>query len=176
MKCPIEYGLHLFISLADFLSLAVLLLFSRLIVSYSFVTPWTVAHQAPPSIGFSRQEYWSGFPFPSSSLLPALKCTAPGEFWEGRIYLFFFFLFFKMIESKREIFKTAQFVISPLWSLLSPINREHCAPTTVCIYPVKVLFTIYDHCFSAHLPSPINLEGRNCILIAVVLSSAYYCV
>ena len=27
--------------------------------------PWTVAHQAPPSIGFSRQEYWSGLPFPS---------------------------------------------------------------------------------------------------------------
>ena len=30
-----------------------------------FVTPWTVAHQAPPSMGFSRQEYWSGLPFPS---------------------------------------------------------------------------------------------------------------
>ena len=27
--------------------------------------PWTVAHQAPPSMGFSRQEYWSGLPFPS---------------------------------------------------------------------------------------------------------------
>ena len=30
-----------------------------------FATPWTVAYQAPPSTGFSRQEYWSGFPFPS---------------------------------------------------------------------------------------------------------------
>jgi len=28
-----------------------------------FVTPWTVAHQAPPSMEFSRQEYWSGLPF-----------------------------------------------------------------------------------------------------------------
>ena len=28
-------------------------------------TPWTAAHQAPPSMGFSRQEYWSGFPLPS---------------------------------------------------------------------------------------------------------------
>ena len=28
-------------------------------------TPWTAAHQAPPSLGFSRQEYWSGLPFPS---------------------------------------------------------------------------------------------------------------
>ena len=35
-----------------------------------FVTPWTVAHQAPPSMGFSRQEYWSGLPFPSPEDLP----------------------------------------------------------------------------------------------------------
>ena len=30
-----------------------------------FATPWTVVYQAPPSMGFSRQEYWSGLPFPS---------------------------------------------------------------------------------------------------------------
>ena len=30
-----------------------------------FKTPWTLAYQAPPSMGFSRQEYWSGLPFPS---------------------------------------------------------------------------------------------------------------
>ena len=35
-----------------------------------FVTPWTVAYQAPPSMGFSRQEYWSGLPFPSPGHLP----------------------------------------------------------------------------------------------------------
>ena len=33
-----------------------------------FVTPWTVAHQATLSMGFSRQEYWSGLPFLSSDL------------------------------------------------------------------------------------------------------------
>ena len=33
-------------------------------------TPWTVSHQAPPSMGFSRQEYWSGLPFPSPGDLP----------------------------------------------------------------------------------------------------------
>ena len=32
--------------------------------------PWAVAHQAPPSMGFSRQEYWSGLPFPSPGYLP----------------------------------------------------------------------------------------------------------
>ena len=35
-----------------------------------FVTPWTVAHQASLSMGFSRQEYWSGLPFPSPEDLP----------------------------------------------------------------------------------------------------------
>ena len=32
-----------------------------------FATPWTAAHQVPPSMGFSRQEYWSGLPLPSPS-------------------------------------------------------------------------------------------------------------
>ena len=35
-----------------------------------FVTPWTVACQAPLSMGFSRQKYWSGLPFPSPGDLP----------------------------------------------------------------------------------------------------------
>ena len=36
------------------------------------VTPWTAAFQAPPSMGFSRQEYWSGVPLPS----PTMKLAA----------------------------------------------------------------------------------------------------
>ena len=39
-----------------------------------FVTPWTAAYQAPPSMGFSRQEYWSGLPSPS-----------PGDLLDPRI-------------------------------------------------------------------------------------------
>ena len=35
-----------------------------------FVTPWTRGHQAPPSMEFSRQEYWSGLPFSSPGDLP----------------------------------------------------------------------------------------------------------
>ena len=34
------------------------------------VTPWTVSHQAPLSMGFSRQEYWSGLPVPAPGDLP----------------------------------------------------------------------------------------------------------
>ena len=39
-------------------------------MSDSFVAPWTVAHQAPLSMGFPRQEYWSGLPLPSPGDLP----------------------------------------------------------------------------------------------------------
>ena len=65
-----------------------------------FATPWTVAYQAPPSMGVSRQEYWSGVPFPSpnicTQLCPTLcspvESTLPGssaheifrqEYWSG---------------------------------------------------------------------------------------------
>ena len=44
-----------------------------------FVTPWTVAYQAPLSTGFSRPEYWSGEPFPSPGDLPdpGIECASP---------------------------------------------------------------------------------------------------
>ena len=35
-----------------------------------FATPWTITYQVPPSMGFSRQEYWSGLPFPTPGNLP----------------------------------------------------------------------------------------------------------
>ena len=41
-----------------------------------FATPWIVAHQAPPSMGFSRQEYWNRLPFPPSADLPAAAAAA----------------------------------------------------------------------------------------------------
>ena len=45
---------------------------SRSVMSRHFATPWTIAYQAPLSMGFSRQGYWSGLPFPSS-----FSCTKP---------------------------------------------------------------------------------------------------
>ena len=45
-------------------------IFKKLSRVWLFVTPWTVAHQAPLSKGFSRQEYWGGLPFPSPWDLP----------------------------------------------------------------------------------------------------------
>ena len=48
-------------------------------MSDSLVTPWTVAHQAPLSMGFPRQEYGSGLPFPSPGdlLNPGIKVMSP---------------------------------------------------------------------------------------------------
>ena len=51
------------------------------------MTRWTLAYQAPPSMGFSRQEYWSGLPFPSPRIEPrspalqagALTSEPPGK-------------------------------------------------------------------------------------------------
>ena len=42
-------------------------------------TPWTAAYQAPPSVGFSRQEYWSGLPFlpPGDLPNPGIELTFP---------------------------------------------------------------------------------------------------
>ena len=72
------------------------------------VTPWTVARQAPLSVGFSRPEYWSGLPCPPLGDLPnsgiepvsLMSPAVSGGFfttsatWETRIYILFFFIFF----------------------------------------------------------------------------------
>ena len=77
-----------------------------------FVTPWTVAYQAPPSMGFSRQEYWSGLAFPSPGDLPdpgiepgspALKADAlpskpPGKLALGFVKISCYFDRFKRFQ------------------------------------------------------------------------------
>ena len=42
-----------------------------------FATPWTAVRQAPLSMGFSRQEYWSGLPFPGNLLNPGIEPASP---------------------------------------------------------------------------------------------------
>ena len=46
-----------------------------------FVTPWTAAHQVPPSMGFARQEYWSGVPLPSPSYSLLLLLSHFSRVW-----------------------------------------------------------------------------------------------
>ena len=85
--------------------ITVLSLFSGSVKSNSFAPPWTVACQTPLSMGLSRQEYWSGFPFLSPGNLPnpgiehmssALQADSlPTEPFELKAILFFFLIYLK---------------------------------------------------------------------------------
>ena len=59
--------------------------FGHLVSSDSFVTPWTVAHQAPLSMAFPGQKYWSGLSFPSLGNLPnpGIKPASPALTGQG---------------------------------------------------------------------------------------------
>ena len=48
-----------------------------------FATPWTVAHQAPLSMEFPRQVYWSEFPFPSPGDLPNMEMEPGSPAWQA---------------------------------------------------------------------------------------------
>ena len=52
-------------------------------MSYSFVTPSTAARQAPLSMGFPRQEYWSALPLPSPGNLPAPGKKLTSTAWQA---------------------------------------------------------------------------------------------
>ena len=69
---PICFGAHSTVGTSEVLRSSLLTLGWWCLVAklYSFVTPWTIAHQASVSMGFPRQEYWSGLPFPSSGHFP----------------------------------------------------------------------------------------------------------
>ena len=54
-------------------------------MSDSFVTPWTVAHQASLSLGFPEQEYWSGLPFPTPGDFPDLRIKPASSCIGGQI-------------------------------------------------------------------------------------------
>ena len=58
-----------------------------------FATPWTVAHHAPPSTEFSRQDYWSGLPFPS-----------PGDLPDPEFFFFFFFFNFEKVYNYQDLY------------------------------------------------------------------------
>ena len=76
-------------------------------------TPWTTAHKAPPSMGFSRQEYWSGLPLPSPQEISRLSHSV--------VFLYFFALIAEegfLISSRYSLELCIQMLISFLFSLL----------------------------------------------------------
>ena len=93
-------------------------------------TPWTAAHQAPPSMGFSRQKYWSGVPLPSPccSLVPTIRellCLHRLNLNTRKIESYHFHFTFKNVK-----YVHADFLLSPCvlwfreaWSLLAMRSR-----------------------------------------------------
>ena len=120
-----------------------LVLFSHV---WFFVTPWTVAPQAPPSMDFSRQEYWSGLPFPSPGYLPdpGIEPVSPalaGEFFTTKppgqsgmglrvceIRVFFLQLCLRQIWKSRAQLRAFAYTLSLLttwmiWKLTGPTSK-----------------------------------------------------
>jgi len=60
-----------------YISIYTYMLFSHQVISDTFATPWTVACQASLSMGFPRQNYWSGLSFPSPGYLPDPRIESP---------------------------------------------------------------------------------------------------
>ena len=87
------------------------LLLSHSVVSNSFATPWTLVHQDPLSMGFSRQEYWSGLPFPS----PVIESTR--ELKNGRPDLRKFYI------QKGSMVSTCLICISSYYSAYEDIKN-----------------------------------------------------
>ena len=87
-------------------------------------TPWTAAHQAPPSMGFSRQEYWSGLPLPS----PFTSWATSKDYsfinvYSENIYILFIFKFM-------EIFPMTYDIASVQWA---PASFIAGAWSSLCI-------------------------------------------
>ena len=116
-------------------------------------TPWTVAHHAPLSVGFSRQEYWSGLPFPSPENLPlpgikpgspALQADAlPSELL---VKLFNWRYTKESLISRINLFHFEAFPLKKInlsyWSIWeeSPVQKKECA-----LYPLKTGTLSWPH-------------------------------
>ena len=118
----VSYSTHSFVS-ATLLTLSEVKWLSHVQL---FVTPWTVAYQAPPSMGFSRQEYWNELSFPSPGDLPDQRIKPGLLHWrqmlyhlshQGNTHLFSFFRGFPLCEDFIFYLATLLFVNIPVFHL-----------------------------------------------------------
>ena len=114
-----------------------------------FATPWTVAYQASPSIGFSRQEYWSGLPFPSPTDLPD-----PG------------------IEPRSSVLRADALPSEPPGKPLKVLVAQSCLTlcdpwTVACQAPLSMGFSRQEYCsglpFPGDLPD-LGIKSRSPVL------------
>ena len=123
-----------------------------------FVTPWTVAYEAPPSRGFSMQEYWSGLPFPSPGYLPnpgiepgslalqtdALPSEPPGNPIKYYIFCFIakhFVFYFTYVSQYTEVRCSASFSFSENWAGGRSTILKFSGSLLEQVSPKKVFFS-----------------------------------
>ena len=125
----------------------------------TLATPWTVVHKAPLSMGFSRQEYWSGFPFPTSGELPdpGIKPDSPSlqaDSWPTEPPGKIFFLHFSSVQSLSHVrlfvtvwiaARQASLSITNSWSLLKLMSIELVMPSNhfILCRPLLLLPSIF---------------------------------
>ena len=121
-----------------------------------FATPWTVAYQAPPSMGFFRQECWSGLPFPSlgdfpdPGIEPSLRADASP--WEP-------LPFESSLSDSCDLYPAAEFsLLLKLQRLPIPCRPELRLLRIAFTGPQHSLFTLFQTDFTV-LPSTCPLLG-----------------
>ena len=93
-----------------------------------FMTPWTVVNQAPLSMGFSRQEYWSGLPFPPPRDLPnpGIKLMSPASVsYIIRQVFFLFVCLFSLLEPLGNL--RDWHLVSIVDALTLNSDQQHCS-------------------------------------------------
>ena len=128
-----------------------------------FVTPWTVAYQAPPSMGFSRQEYWNGVPFPSPGDLPdpgiepwspafqadTLTSEPSGKLWR-KVYSNTLFIFF--------VFSFEFLLLLLLWK---SDFKQATAPLNPFHFDLRYLLGSHSLPFAQRSPELVSEEGAS---------------
>ena len=138
-----------------------------------FATPWAVAHQAPLSMGFSRQEDWSGLPFPSPGALPNLGTelvfpALAGSFFTpdppGNPYVYLYFTSMRPILTSHSsnwfLFKGFWLLDLSTWSspnskFLAPVWQGVTIGLQPLLQPTQVSKT------TAHLLPLLRFVGQN---------------
>ena len=121
-----------------------------------FATPWTVTYQAPLSMGFSRQEYWSGLPFPI--LYINVSYCLQVSFYKQRSCKYFL-LYIERALSLTRVTAITYLYLPCLVCILWIVERDRKRKTTkiTLIYPYGALYKAWAHGFvfsSPALPFP----------------------
>ena len=134
-------------------------------MSDSLATPWTVAHQGPLSVGFLRQDYWSGLPFPSLEDLPDLGIEPESPALQADSLLM---SHWRSPSLKRNMYKTETIISSYCIGLLWGINEiihVKCLALFWNVMKFPTCWLLYCFCFLINQIQPRILTH----------SSVYHC-